>query len=108
MLRNCWLRSLVVAALALCCSRSANGDTASLVAGRDNTLYQDAAGALSNGEGPTLFVGKNASGATRRGLVYFDIASTIPAGSTIESATLTLHLSQAPSATSRAVGLHRA
>ncbi len=80
-----------------------------LAAIRDNTLYEDAGGALSNGSGPTLFAGRTsqAVGSIRRGLIAFDL-SGIPAGSTIASAVLTLHMSQASGAGTQSVSLHRA
>ena len=63
---------------------------------KDNTLYEDASGSLSNGRGQHFFVGK--TGATtnriRRGVIAFDVAGGIPAGSTIDSVTLTLHMSR--------------
>lgn len=82
------------------CSAAAPGraqaDTATLQASQDNTLYETAAGTLSNGIGPTMFAGRTAQAANsiRRALVRFDVAAAIPAGSTIDGATLTLNMSQ--------------
>jgi spore coat protein A len=45
-----------------------------IIAQMDNILYQDAAGAISNGMGQYLYVGNNASG-IRRGLVKFVLDS---------------------------------
>ena len=76
----------------------ARGATVTLSAARDTTLYESATGALSNGGGDYLFTGNTAQSAsvnTRRALIGFDIASTIPAGATITSVTLTLTLTQA-------------
>jgi FlgD Ig-like domain len=70
---------------------------ASIGASKDNTLYEDASGALSNGAGQHFFAGKNNSGMIRRGLVSFDIAGNIPAGATITNVTLTLHMTQSTS-----------
>jgi hypothetical protein len=62
---------------------------------KDNTLYESATGALSNGAGPHFFAGKtNASASIRRGLIAFDVTSAVPAGSTILSVTLTLNVDQ--------------
>ena len=63
---------------------------------KDNTLYEDAGGALSNGAGQYFFVGRTTQGANsiRRGLIAFDFAGSIPAGSIVVSATLRLDLSQ--------------
>jgi hypothetical protein len=62
-----------------------------LTPAKDNTIYENAN--LSNGSGSYLFAGKaGVQGGNRilRGLVYFDVASQIPAGSTIDAVTLTL------------------
>jgi len=65
-----------------------------LTPSQDNTLYQDPSGLLSNGSGVSFFAGTTSSRqAVRRGLVQFD-TSSIPAGATITSATLTLFMSQ--------------
>jgi len=72
----------------------------------DNTLFQSELGDLSNGSGQYLFAGTTAFGAPRRGLMAFDIASAIPAGSTILNATLTLHMSRTAGAAAP-VSLHR-
>ena len=61
---------------------------------KDNTIYQDAA-ATSNGAGSSFIAGETNVGLIRRGLIAFDIAGNIPAGSTINSVTLTLHMSKA-------------
>ena len=59
-------------------------DTATLVASRDNTLYESSTGSLSNGSGTYLFAGRtDVSSELRRGLLYFDLSS-IPAGSNVE------------------------
>ena len=65
--------------------------TVSLPASHDNTLfdYGTSAPDLSNGAGDSMFVGSTTTNGVRRGLVMFDLSS-IPAGSTITSATLSL------------------
>jgi len=63
---------------------------------RDNTLYETLTGDRSNGAGPFLFVGRtglNAGQVLRRAAIAFDVAAALPAGATIDGATLTLHLS---------------
>ncbi len=73
----------------------------------DNTLYESATGALSNGAGQFCFVGTTSMGTRRRAVMSFDLSS-IPAGSQILSATLTVNLSQVPMApTPTTVELHR-
>lgn len=72
--------------------QAADATTITLGATKDNTLYQDANGALSNGAGEFSFVGNTTAGVTRRSLVMFDL-SGIPTGATINSVSLTLHMS---------------
>lgn len=76
-------------------------------AGKDNTLYESQTGDVSNGAGQHFFVGKTNTGALRRGLIKFDVASSIPAGSRITDVTLSLTMSQTATDT-QTVGLHRA
>jgi hypothetical protein len=64
---------------------------------KDNTLYQTPLGNISNGAGDSFFVGVDGpmGGFTiRRGVIAFDIADAIPAGSTINSVTLNLFMVQ--------------
>ena len=84
-------------------------ETAVLSAAADNTLYESATGAFSNGAGPTMFAGRTSQAidSRRRGLIVFDVAGAIPAGATITSAILTLSMSQS-STGDRTVALHRA
>src|SRR5687767_8102593 len=63
-------------------------------ASQDNTLYEDATGAVSNGAGDYFFTGNTREGFARRGVIRFDIASNIPVGSTITSVTLHLYMSR--------------
>lgn len=71
-------------------------DTVVLLPQKDNTLYEDPTGQLSNGQGIYLFAGKTSSNLLRRGLIAFDLAS-IPADATITEATLSMFLSQSSS-----------
>jgi len=65
---------------------------------KDNTLYEDPNGALSNGIGQYVFAGRTGitTNVVRRAVIAFDVAGSVPAGATIDSATLTLHMSRAP------------
>jgi hypothetical protein len=65
------------------------GEVAELQASKDNTLYQDSNGSLSNGSGSGIFVGQTGEGRVTRALLAFDLSS-IPSGSTINGVTLTL------------------
>lgn len=81
------------AAMVLVVGSAATADVVTLGASRDNTLFENANGAVSNGAGVNMFVGRNSQGGIRRGLVAFDL-SAIPAGSTITSVSLMLLASQ--------------
>jgi hypothetical protein len=78
---------------------------------RDNTLYETTQGEVSNGAGVSLFVGMtgpNAGVVVRRGVLAFDVAAAVPAGATIDSVGLELHLAfQSPSGGPSSVALHR-
>lgn len=71
--------------------------TTVLQALKDNTLIEDAAGALSNGQGDSLFVGKTnqPKGGIRRALIAFDLDGKIPSCANIKSVTLTLQARKA-------------
>lgn len=84
---------------------TARADQITLRPLKDNTLYQDPAGALSNALGETMFAGSTAQAQTRRALLAFDL-SGIPAGSTIQSVTLSMSMSRSR-AGARTVSLHR-
>ncbi len=75
----------------------------------DNTLYESPTGALSNGAGGAMFVGRNsaASNSIRRALLRFDIAGNIPAGAIITGVELTL-VEAGSNAGNQTVRLHRA
>jgi hypothetical protein len=74
----------------------------------DNTLFEDATGATSNGKGEFLFTGRTNGGAIRRAALAFDLsAAGIPAGSRIISVRLEATVSQSSSAGAEMVSLHR-
>jgi hypothetical protein len=72
----------------------ARADIITILPDKDNTLYEDAAGSLSNGAGVSMFVGLTQTGLARRAVMGFDIAGSIPEGAFINSASLTLELLQ--------------
>lgn len=76
---------------ALFFSTSAFAETVFIDPTQDNTMYEHAQGALSNGSGDHLFVGRNASGDIRRGLISFHDLDAIPDHATILSVKLHLH-----------------
>lgn len=91
---------------AMLCAAGASAGDEVLGASKDNTLYEDAAGSLSNGSGWHCFVGVTAQPALRRALLAFDLSS-IPAGATVVGCELTLNMSQTISGETD-VSLHRA
>jgi spore coat protein A len=68
-------------------------DVAQLDAVKDNTIYSEADD-KSNGAGDHFFAGETNGGDLRRGLLAFDVAGTIPSGSTINSVSLQLYMSR--------------
>ena len=96
-----------LAAVATVFSASASySDVVMLSASKDNTLYEQIDGNISNGAGEFFFAGLTAMDVIRRGLIAFDIAGSVPKGATINSVSLDLYMVQTivgPQATS----LHR-
>jgi hypothetical protein len=67
--------------------------TVTLTPTKDNTLYEIEDGSISNGKGQHFFTGMTIEPLRKRGLMAFDLSS-IPAGSSIVSATLRLNMSK--------------
>jgi hypothetical protein len=84
----------------------AEADVITIVPSKDNTLYEDGTGSLSNGGGGSFFAGKSGMGVIRRAVLAFDIGGEIPAGSTINSVSLTLRMSRTTNA-AQPVSLHK-
>ncbi|HVT27916.1 MAG TPA: DNRLRE domain-containing protein, partial [Lacipirellulaceae bacterium] len=80
--------------------------TVSIGASKDNSIFQSNADGSAGGAA-AIFVGSNADISPRRGLIAFDVAGNVPAGSTITSAQLTLYLALSGNLISEAVELHR-
>jgi spore coat protein A len=80
----------------------ARADVVSVGASQDNTMFSEAGDTnndLSNGAGFYLFAGATKDSepgnlVLRRALLAFDIAAAVPAGSVVNSATLTLYMSR--------------
>ena len=85
-------------------------DVVQIAPSRDNTLYepvqQDNFELRSNGAGQNVFAGRTADGKLRRGLLTFNIAGAIPAGSTINGVSLTLTVNKVKLTTPFGVSLH--
>ncbi|MGE3107999.1 MAG: DNRLRE domain-containing protein [Phycisphaerales bacterium] len=90
----------------MCLGAACAADTITILPSKDNTLYQDDLGLLSNGQGAYLFAGVNGLGEIRRAVIAFDL-SAIPPGSTVKSVTLRLNMSRTQDA-AEPVSLHRA
>jgi hypothetical protein len=87
----------------------ARADVVTLPCALDNTLYESATGALSNGIGPTMFAGRTAqaTNSRRRAVLFFNVAQSVPASATIVAVTLTLSMSQAATPGAQSIELHR-
>jgi hypothetical protein len=72
---------------------AAGAATVQCPAAKDNTLYEHPSGALSNGSGQFTFAGTIVIGEIRRAVIAFDLGS-IPAGASVTSAAVTLHMSR--------------
>jgi hypothetical protein len=85
----------------------ASATTININPNKDNTLYEfvPADGDRSNALGDHFFAGMTAEGLIRRGVLAFDIAGSIPSGSTITSVSLSMNMSKTISDT-RTVELH--
>lgn len=102
------LRTLLLGAVCpALLTAGASADTLQLVADLDNTLYEVSTGLTSNGAGDYLFSGKTQNGRIRRALLRFDVAGSLPPGSTINSATLRLQMTMTV-AGNQTIRLHRA
>jgi hypothetical protein len=103
-------RRLVAAVLAVAAlgarAGAGHAETVTLTPDRDGTLYESATGALANGAGEHLFVGRTGEGSIRRAVLHFDL-SALPANAVVQSATLRLELSKTTSAATP-VTVHRA
>ncbi|MEO6596257.1 MAG: DNRLRE domain-containing protein [Planctomycetota bacterium] len=89
--------ALLIGALSATIVGASAQTTVAILCDRDNTLYEDPIGALSNGAGASLFVGKTGTNLIRRALVHFDVAGSVPPGARVLSATLSFRI---PSLTS--------
>jgi hypothetical protein len=104
------IRTLQMAALAgaflSLASLPALAATVTIEAARDNTLYENSQGAVSNGAGDYLFVGRSQSGVNKRAVIDFGDLADIPEGATITAVRVHLSLSRenSPATTIR---LHR-
>jgi hypothetical protein len=86
---------------------AAGTQSVTMVATKDNTLFEDPDGVLSSGAGPLLYAGKTNADMLRRALLQFDVAGNVPAGATIVSARLEFTISSATGASPETFTIHR-
>lgn len=82
-------------------------DSVTIQATQDNTLYEDGENDLSNGYGQHVFIGATDGLHKRRALLRFEVASSLPEGATVHSATLQLYGTKSKRTTSYASNLYR-
>jgi hypothetical protein len=99
------LRLWTFASAVVSSSLIASAEVVTLGALKDNTLFENVSGAISNGQGSYLYSGMTAIGGLRRGLIAFDL-SAIPAGSTVTSVSFSIRVSRTITASER-TSLHR-
>jgi hypothetical protein len=101
---------VLIVSLARASNQETRSNSVTIAASKDNTLYEDDEGTLSNGSGEHFFTGKASGrvndGAIRRGLIAFESLAAIPPGSLILNAELILHMSRGTSGT-QPVTLHK-
>ena len=103
-----WTFIVILICMAIAVSCAPTPETQILQASKDNTLIENSTGELSNGVGPVFFVGRTnqSENSIRRGLIFFDIAEAIPAGSTVTEVKLTLNIERGASG-EESIELHR-
>ena len=87
-------RVIACATLLLGFCSLAVAETVFIEATQDNTLYESPSGRLSNGAGDYLFSGLTLERLKRRAVIAFKDLDAIPAGATISSAKLHMHVSR--------------
>jgi hypothetical protein len=86
------LEITIASIVAASAGATAFADTVSVPPMKDNTIYSESE--FTNGGGQYFFVGLNLHGGERRALIAFDVAGAVPAGSTIQCVSVTLHMSR--------------
>ena len=95
------MRSFAFVILFLCTlaflPANVQAETVFIETGGDNTLIENPNGSLSNGAGTEIYVGRTNQqmNSIRRGVIYFDVVSALPADAIVESASLTLYMTKA-------------
>ncbi len=81
--------------------------TDTLRAGKDNTLYENDFGQISNGKGQYMFAGTTAGNQIRRAVISFGVKDLIPPGAVITGVKLVMNMSKTISGSKR-VKLYKA
>lgn len=84
----------------------ARADQVTINPSADTTLIEFGSGFWANGKGEFFFCGKTNEGYRRRALILFDVASAVPAGSTITAVSLQVRCSKTTAGTHTST-LHR-
>src|SRR3954465_7801358 len=87
----------------------ASAGTVNLNPSKDNTLYEYVPldGDKSNALGFHFFAGETGMNELRRGVLAFDIAGSVPPGSTITAVSLSVNMSRTPTSTAYVMELHK-
>jgi hypothetical protein len=103
------LALILTASLGCIAASSVNAAIINIMPSKDNTLYEfdPKEGDTSNALGLHFFAGETAMGELRRGVLAFDIAGSIPPGSTITAVSLSMNVSRVPVDTAFTVELHK-
>ncbi len=90
------MKKFLMTACIIAGAGSACADQVQIAPSADTTLYSES-NSVSNGAGQHMFSGATAVQSKRRALVRFDIAASVPAGSTITNITLDMKMSRSNS-----------
>src|SRR5215212_6996977 len=97
---------LAFAFAALLLPRPARSATVTIVASKDNSIFESDSNASAGGA-PGIHSGTNGTESRRRGLIAFDIAGVVPAGCVVTSAQLTMYLGNTSNGNAATIGLHK-
>jgi hypothetical protein len=89
-------RSIGIAVVALSLAAGTSSRAAMMTLGpvKDNTIWESVTGSLSNGAGQYMFAGVTGVSVATRGLLAFDVAGSVPAGSVVNSVSLMMNVSK--------------
>lgn len=108
---SCIVRGLLLCAAWAVLPVPSPAATVRLAPSADNTLFENEFGDTSNGQGASLYVGRNNQEEffRRRALIAFDVSAAMPFGAVIESASLSFSVTRVSSGGSALaeIGLHR-